>query len=133
MGFGIFDLMEGLFPIFFAIVFVIVIGSFVLAAVRGASQWNKNNHSPVLTVRAKLVGKREKHSSKHYNDPNGLGHTMSSTDYYLTFEVQSGDRMEFCVSGREYGLLAEGDCGELTFQGTRYHGFRREKNGEQMS
>ena len=132
MGFGIFGLMEGLFPILFAVVFAVVIGTFVLAAVRGASQWNKNNHSPVLTVRAKLVGKREKHSSQHHNDANGLGHTMSSTDYYLTFEVQSGDRMEFNVSGREYGLLAEGDCGELTFQGTRYHRFQREKTGVSM-
>ena len=28
--------------------------------------------------------------------------------------------MEFSVSGREYGLLVEGDTGRLTFQGTRY-------------
>ncbi|NMA03148.1 MAG: DUF2500 domain-containing protein, partial [Clostridiales bacterium] len=43
--------------------------------------------------------------------------------YYVTFQVESGDRMEFRVSGKEYGLLAEGDVGKLTFQGTRYHEF----------
>ena len=40
-----------------------------------------------------------------------------------TFQVESGDRMEFSVSGREYGLLVEGDTGRLTFQGTRSLGF----------
>lgn len=40
--------------------------------------------------------------------------------YYATFQVESGDRMELSVSGTEYGLLAEGDMGKLTFQGTRY-------------
>ena len=43
----------------------------------------------------------------------------------LSFEVESGDRMEFELRGSEYGLLAEGDLGKLTFQGTRYLGFER--------
>ena len=51
--------------------------------------------------------------------------TRSSTVYYATFQVESGDRMELRMSGREYGLLAEGDRGKLTFQGTRYRGFER--------
>jgi hypothetical protein len=33
--------------------------------------------------------------------------------------------MELHVSGQEYGLLAEGDFGSLTYQGTRYLGFVR--------
>ena len=33
--------------------------------------------------------------------------------------------MEFHVSGLEYGMLAEGDTGSLTFQGTRYLSFER--------
>ena len=41
------------------------------------------------------------------------------------FEVESGDRMEFSVYGEEYGMLAEGDEGKLTFQGSRYLGFER--------
>ena len=31
----------------------------------------------------------------------------------------------FIYSGKEYGMLVEGDIGKLTFQGTRYHGFER--------
>ena len=42
-----------------------------------------------------------------------------------TFQVESGDRMEFHVGGAEYGMLAEGDAGKLTFQETRYLGFER--------
>lgn len=33
--------------------------------------------------------------------------------------------MEFRVSDKEYGMLAENDIGRLTFQGTRYLGFER--------
>ena len=54
-----------------------------------------------------------------------MGHTHTSTRYYVTFQVESGDRMELSVSGPEYGMLAEGDRGELTFQGTRYLSFER--------
>ena len=49
----------------------------------------------------------------------------SHTNYYVTFEVESGDRMELELQGHEYGLLVEGDKGKLTFQGTRYLGFER--------
>ena len=52
-------------------------------------------------------------------------HTTSSTRYYATFQVESGDRMELYIPRNEYGLLAEGDRGKLTFQGTRYLGFER--------
>ena len=34
--------------------------------------------------------------------------------------------MELHVSGFEYGQLAEGDRGQLSFQGTRYLGFVRQ-------
>lgn len=43
----------------------------------------------------------------------------------MTFQVESGDRMEFSVIGSEYGMLAEGDCGKLSLQGTRYLSFER--------
>ena len=50
-------------------------------------------------------------------------HTTSSTRYYVTFQVDSGDRMELPVSGSEYGMLVEEDRGKLSFQGTRYLSF----------
>ena len=56
---------------------------------------------------------------------DGTPHAIHSTSYYVTFEVESGDRIELEVNGLEYGMLVEGDCGKLSFQGTRYLGFER--------
>ena len=47
------------------------------------------------------------------------------TTYFVTFEMKSGERVEFGLDGRDYGLLAEGDEGTLDYQGTRYLGFQR--------
>ena len=44
-----------LFPVMFFLAFAMVFGVFILSAVKGISQWNKNNHSPRLTVEAKVV------------------------------------------------------------------------------
>lgn len=124
-GFG-FSSFENMFTI---VLVIVVIGSFIVMAVRGTAQWNRNNQSPRLTVDAELVSRRTEVSTFHHGGHNGtdMCHASSSTTYYVTFQVDSGDRMEFSVSGQEYGLLAEGDRGKLTFQGTRYLGFEREK------
>ncbi|WP_412104691.1 MULTISPECIES: DUF2500 domain-containing protein [Viridibacillus] len=55
------------------------------------------------------------------------GYFFVSSLKQRTFEVQSGDRIELPVSGREYGILVEGDFGLLTFQGTRYKSFERNR------
>jgi hypothetical protein len=34
--------------------------------------------------------------------------SSASTWYYVTFQVESGDRMELAVRGSDYGMLAEG-------------------------
>lgn len=98
---------------------------------KGIATWFKNNNSPRLTVSARIVAKRQ--NTTHNNQPNSGDisgahgfHTISSTSYYVTFQVDSGDRIELSVSGSEYGVLAEGDKGQLTFQGTRYLTFDRE-------
>lgn len=125
---------EGIFfsimPIFIIIVFIIVIATFIYSGVRGAREWNRNNHSPRLTVDAAVVSRRQDvshHSHANAGDATGAHgyHTTTSTSYYVTFQVESGDRMEFHVSGSEYGMLAEGDWGKLSFQGSRYLGFER--------
>lgn len=109
----------------FFLVFFLILGMIIFTIIKGIGQWNKNNHSPRLTVQATVVAKRGDVSHHHHQDANGAGHTSSSTTYYVTFQVASGDRMELCVGGTEYGMLAEGDYGDLTFQGTRYLGFER--------
>ncbi len=84
-----------IFGIMFTLVFIFVIGMFIIIAVKGISQWNKNNHSPRLTVPATIVAKRTNVSHHHHHSHNGSGmhHTSHSTTYYVTFQVESGDRM----------------------------------------
>lgn len=125
MGFSMFGLFDTFFPFLFGTIFLLVIGVFLFTIVRGISQWNHNNHSPRLSVQAKVVSRRQ-HHEHHANHDVGTG--ISSTSYYATFEVESGDRMEFHLSAKEYAMLAEGDEGVLTFQGTRYQGFDRNRS-----
>lgn len=132
-GFGFgrgFDMGFSIFGILFTIVFVLILGVFIVALIKGIGEWNRNNHSPRLTVEAIVVSKRadvSHHQHANAGDTTGAHgyHTSTSTSYYVTFEVESGDRMEFHVDGREYGMLVERDFGRLTFQGTRYIGFER--------
>ena len=120
MGFGF-----GAFGVLFTIAFLCIFGVFIATFIKGIGQWNKNNHSPRLTVEAKVVAKRADVSYHHHHHGDNMHHSSRSTSYFVTFEVESGDRMELSMSGSEYGLLLEGDRGRLSFQGTRYLGFER--------
>ena len=118
------------FTVIFVLVFAIVAVSFIVILVRGVTEWNSNNHSPKLGVEATCVSKRT--NVTHHSDPvagdisGAHGYTHSShTTYYAAFEVESGDRMEFHISGPQYGKLREGDTGTLSFQGTRFLSFDR--------
>lgn len=120
-----FFLFESLFPILFTLVFCFVIGMFIVTGVRALQQKRKNDASPRLEVRATVRSRRTQVGSAHHHDADGFDRTSYHTRYFVTFEFPSGDRQEFSVSGQEYGILAEGDCGMLRFQGTRYLGFTR--------
>ena len=109
LGFGF-----GMFGIMFTLMFILVFGIFIVTIVRGIGQWNKNNTSPRLTVPATVVSKRS-HTSHHHHNTGGHHHTHHATSYYVTFQVDSGDRMELHMTGQEYGMLVEGDRGNLTF------------------
>ncbi len=131
MFYGIRDLFpNGIFGVLFALVFLLILSVFIVLLVRGLRQWNKNNHSPRLTVPARVVSRRASTSTTMHpvgGDASGAGGftQTSSTTYYVTFEFESGDRMEFHVPSHEYAYLVEGDFGRLSFQGTRFLGFQR--------
>jgi hypothetical protein len=109
-----------LVPLFIGVVFVIVIGGILVNVVKGVAEWSNNNAQPELSVNATAVSRRTEVSG-------GREHHSASTTYYLTFEMPEGQRIEFEVSGSEFGLVAEGDQGTLRHQGTRYLGFARRK------
>lgn len=108
------NIMFTLFPVFFAAIFIIVICGFIFVFVKIFKDAKYNNSQPRLTVNAKVISKRTRVTGEH-----------TSTYYYVTFEVESGDRMELVVKGHESGMMIEGDQGKLTFQGNRFLGFER--------
>ena len=113
-----------LFGVVFAVVFVCVLVMWFTMIRTVRRTVRQNDRSPRLTVEATVVGRRTDVS--HYHRGDVSAHSVSSySTYYVTFEVESGDRMELCVSGQEYGMLIEGDRGRLTFQGTRFLDFQR--------
>ena len=118
-----FDAMFHIMHIMFPIVFLLTFGVILTVLIRGIVTWHKNNQSPRLSVAAVVVGKREDVRTHHSGGEHSSFH--HTTSYYVTFQVESGDRMEFLLHGHEYGMLSEGDIGRLTFQGTRYISFER--------
>lgn len=118
------------FSIVFPLIFFGLMCLFIFTLISNLRTWNKNNHSPRLSVPAAVVAKQTDISHSDAANAGDLSgahgyRTSTHTSYYVTFQVESGDRMEFHVSGLEYGMLAEGDTGRLTFQGTRYLSFER--------
>jgi len=103
---------DGGFSVLFVAVFLLLIGVVVFVIVSNIARAARDRASPRLTVPARVVAKRAQ-VWNHY------------TYYYATFEVESGDRMELSLDGEDFGLLAEGDAGELTFQGGRFLSFER--------
>lgn len=115
MGFQVVNIMSTL-------IFLMVMGMMIGALVHNISRWSKNEKSPRLTVEANVVAKRTAHRRTMSNKRcSGRDYT----NYYATFQFESGDRLELELQGREYGMIVEGDKGKLTFQGTRYLGFER--------
>ena len=125
IGFGGFDAIFNVFPIIFFLMFGLIFGLIVAGGIRSFRTWNRNNHSPRLTVAAQVINKRTQVGHHHHRGTSDHYHSHSYTNYFVTFEVDSGDRMELEVPGQESGLMVEGDKGLLTFQGTRFLGFER--------
>ena len=115
----LFDGFDVLFNIVFALIFCSVFIILAYGIITSITTWNKNNHSPQLNVSARVVAKRTEVS--HHQHPNNgdmsgsHGYsTTSSTSYYVTFEVDSGDRIEFSMSGSEYGIFKGQDILDLS-------------------
>ncbi len=90
-----------------AFLFFLIATFIVIMLIRGLGQLG--GKAPRQTIPATVAAKRRE----------GGGH-------FVTFQSESGESAEIAVSGAEYGLLKEGDAGELTVQGGRYVGFVRD-------
>lgn len=97
-------------------VFFLALSALIVYLFQNFSQWQRDRNAPRLCVGADVVSKR---SDRHIlpDDPPING------DYFVTFEMESGDRMELRLPGHDFRRIAEGDFGRLTFQGSRYIAF----------
>ncbi len=121
---------SGLFPKLFFILFGVVVIIIAAQVIRGIAQWHRNNQSPQLTVPARVMTKRTSvshHQTPMAGDATGAHGYMTtrSAACYVAFQFSDGERLELRVPEAEYGLLAEGDAGQLSYQGTRYLSFER--------
>ena len=73
-----------------------------------------DQNAPQQTVAARCVTKRTQVFGRH-----------SFTHYYIGFELDNGDRIELSAEGKQFGLIAEGDRGDLTYRGSTLISFNR--------
>lgn len=102
-------------PIIVPIFFVLVFGIFIYVIAKGVAQNAKNAAAPMERRYARVVTKRTE-----------VWGERSHTDYYVTFELTDGNRLEYEVEGAQFGQLVEGDVGELCTQGTAFRAFNRQ-------
>ncbi|WP_228469285.1 DUF2500 domain-containing protein [Paenibacillus sp. JNUCC31] len=118
-GFNEFGAMSAFGSIFIGGIFLIIAGVIVYAIISGVRTWSSNNAAALLTLHSTIVAKRTRVSG-------GSGDSSASTSYYITFELDNGERVELNVGGNDYGMLVENDRGMLTYQGTRFKHFERD-------
>jgi hypothetical protein len=114
------DFMFTAVPFFVFTVFAVIIMIFLTSLAKGISQYVRNNRTPEETIPARLIAKR-------IHTWGGHGNMRAHTSYYATFETEKGERIEFSASGQFYGMHVEGDSGMLTYRGTRFINFERER------
>lgn len=116
---GLFTQLFSSMPFIFKMFFLAVLGIIAFNTVRGIRSWAVNNASPILMSRSRVIARRSEVWSS-------TGNSRARTNYYVTFEDESGNRLELEVPDRIYGFLVEGDEGELTRQGSRFKDFQRQ-------
>lgn len=108
----------GLFVALVLLGIAVIFGILIVGMFKGMMEWHSNNQQPIQTVPAMIVAKRA-------HVWGGGGDSSAHTTYYVTFELTTGERREFVVPSNVYGLLAEGDQGQLSLQGTRFKDYTR--------
>lgn len=106
--------MPDFFFAIYAILFILFLVVLISTLRKNFRKARANRNAPELTVEATVVAKRIHVWGDH-----------SHTDYFVTFQVDSGDRMELEIPDTQYGYLVENDRGRLTFRGTEFLRFER--------
>ena len=100
------------------VLFVALVIAVVMTIVKTAGARRTSATAPVLTIESRVVSKRT-------TVIGGGRATPASATCYATFEPYHGSPIELELDPTTYDHLAEGDWGQLTFQGPRYLSFVR--------
>ena len=112
-----------IFMTIFYVILALIIGVILFGIIRTIYVWNKNNHSPRLTVHAEVFTKRQDFSTYRHTGSTGIADHTTYVKYFVLFQLDNGEKIRLKVKSSEYDLLRERDKGMLTYQGTRYLGF----------
>lgn len=100
---------------------VLIVGLIAWAVVKAASNRAARNRFealPQYSEQAAVVSKR--------TEVSGGGQDVVHQVHYVTFELPSGQRRELRVSPSGYGMLVEGDQGQVIFKGDWVLDFQRQ-------
>jgi hypothetical protein len=103
----------------------VIIAILVGAVIGVAAFYLFNLAQETVTRKAKVVGKRTETRVSADSSQQEHSSIHSTTYYYCTFEFKDGQRKEYVVGQRRYGVISEGDHGELDTKGVLFWDFRR--------
>ncbi|MGW8956272.1 DUF2500 domain-containing protein [Paenibacillus sp. NPDC055715] len=109
---------SGSFDAIFLIVFGIIAIGFIIIISKVIDTGFSNQAAELVQRACTVVDKRTRVRG-------GSSDCSASTDYYVTFEFDGGERKELKVKDRDFGMIVTGDRGELRYKGTRFLEFVR--------
>ena len=92
---------------------------------QGVRKWRvsrANDAAPIQQAGAKVVGVRT-NTIADPPDMNPKVKTNPVITRFVTFELESGQKLELPVTPEQQAQFAEGARGQLTYQGTRFLSF----------
>lgn len=108
--------------IFILLVAVLLFGGAIWQGVRKWRVSRANDASPIQQGIAKVVGVRT-NTIADPPDMNPKVQTNPVITRFVTFELETGERLELPVTPEQQAQFKEGDRGTLKYQGTRFLGF----------
>ena len=111
------------------IMLVLIIAIFTAIFFRCIFEWTINKCSAMESVDAFVVAKQQGMIQQQIPNAGdatgGHGFTLQEQPWYkITFRMTDSTEKEFNVDNQSFRELKEGEKGILTYQGTRYLGFK---------
>lgn len=113
------------------IMLVLIIAIFTAILFRCIFEWTINKCSAMESVDAFVVAKQQGMIQQQIPNAGdatgGHGFTLQEQPWYkITFRMTDSTEKEFNVDNQSFRELKEGEKGILTYQGTRYLGFKKD-------